>query len=49
MFCVLFGLSMDYEVLLLSRMQEAYRRTGDNTEAVAEGLSRTAGSSPARR
>ncbi len=42
MFCVLFGLSMDYEVLLLSRMQEAYRRTGDNTEAVAEGLARTA-------
>ena len=42
MFCVLFGLSMDYEVLLLSRMQEAYRRHGDNTEAVAEGLSRTA-------
>ena len=34
---------MDYEVLLLSRIQEAYRRTGDNTEAVAEGLSRTAG------
>ena len=31
MFSVLFGLSMDYEVLLLSRIQEAYRRTGDNT------------------
>ncbi len=43
MFCVLFGLSMDYEVLLLSRIQEAWRRTGDNTEAVAEGLARTAG------
>jgi len=43
MFCTLFGLSMDYEVLLLSRMQEAWRRTGDNTEAVAEGLARTAG------
>jgi RND superfamily putative drug exporter len=43
MFCVLFGLSMDYEVLLLSRIQEAYRRTGDNTAAVAEGLARTAG------
>ena len=42
MFCVLFGLSMDYEVLLLSRIQEAYRRTGDNTAAVAEGLARTA-------
>ena len=43
MFCVLFGLSMDYEVLLLSRIQEAWRRTGDNTTAVAEGLARTAG------
>jgi len=42
MFCVLFGLSMDYEVLLLSRVQEAYRRTGDNRAAVAEGLARTA-------
>jgi uncharacterized membrane protein YdfJ with MMPL/SSD domain len=43
MFSVLFGLSMDYEVLLLSRIQEAYRRTGDNRTSVAEGLSRTAG------
>ena len=43
MFAVIFGLSMDYEVLLLSRVQEAYRRTGDNTESVAEGLARTAG------
>ena len=43
MFSVIFGLSMDYEVLLLSRMQEAYRRTGDNTASVAEGLSKTAG------
>jgi RND superfamily putative drug exporter len=43
MFAVLIGLSMDYEVLLLSRIQESYRRTGDNAEAVAEGLSRTAG------
>jgi RND superfamily putative drug exporter len=43
MFSVLFGLSMDYEVLLLSRIQEAYRKTGDNTASVAEGLSRTAG------
>ncbi len=42
MFCIIFGLSMDYEVLLLSRIQEAYRRTGDNTVAVAEGLVRTA-------
>jgi RND superfamily putative drug exporter len=43
MFSVIFGLSMDYEVLLLSRIQESYRRTGDNTAAVAEGLSKTAG------
>lgn len=43
MFAVIFGLSMDYEVLLLSRIQEAYRRTGDNRASVAEGLSRTAG------
>jgi RND superfamily putative drug exporter len=42
MFAVLIGLSMDYEVLLLSRIQESYRRTGDNATAVAEGLSRTA-------
>jgi RND superfamily putative drug exporter len=43
MFCVLFGLSMDYEVLLLSRIQEAWRRTADNTASVAEGLAKTAG------
>ena len=43
MFSVIFGLSMDYEVLLLSRVQEAYRRTGDNAASVAEGLARTAG------
>ncbi|MGZ9160780.1 MAG: MMPL family transporter [Candidatus Limnocylindrales bacterium] len=43
MFSVLFGLSMDYEVLLLSRIQEAYRRTADNTASVAEGLAKTAG------
>jgi uncharacterized membrane protein YdfJ with MMPL/SSD domain len=43
MFAVLIGLSMDYEVLLLSRVQEAYRRTGDNAAAVADGLARTAG------
>ncbi len=42
MFATLIGLSMDYEVLLLSRIQEAYRRTGDNTRAVAEGLARSA-------
>ncbi|NUP11958.1 MAG: MMPL family transporter [Polyangiaceae bacterium] len=42
LFCVLFGLSMDYEVLLLSRIREAYRRTNDNTGSVAEGLQKTA-------
>ena len=41
MFCVLFGLSMDYEVLLLSRVREEYERTGDNTQAVAAGLEST--------
>lgn len=43
LFCILFGLSMDYEVLMLSRMREAYERTGDNTLAVAEGLEKSAG------
>jgi RND superfamily putative drug exporter len=43
LFCVLFGLSMDYEVLMLSRMKEIYERTHDNTRAVAEGLERSAG------
>jgi RND superfamily putative drug exporter len=43
LFCILFGLSMDYEVLMLSRIQEAWERTGDNTRAVAEGLEKTAG------
>lgn len=41
MFCLIFGLSMDYEVLLLSRIQEEYARTGDNAHAVAEGLERS--------
>ena len=41
MFSVIFGLSMDYEVLLLSRIQEAYRKTGDTRQAVVEGLART--------
>ncbi len=43
LFAVLFGLSMDYEVFLLSRVKEAYDATGNNEEAVAVGLSRTAG------
>ena len=41
MFCVAFGLSMDYEVFLLSRIKEEYDRTGDNTRSVAIGLERT--------
>ena len=41
LFCVLFGLSMDYEVFLLSRMKEVYDRTGDNRQAVARGLERS--------
>ncbi len=43
LFCTVFGLSMDYEVLLLSRMQEEWLRSGDNTRAVAEGLEKSAG------
>src|SRR5207302_10507982 len=41
LFCSLFGLSMDYEVFLLSRIQEAYWQTGDNAKAVALGLQRS--------
>ncbi len=41
LFCVLFGLSMDYEVFLLSRMKETWDRTSDNREAVASGLERS--------
>ena len=41
LFCVLFGLSMDYEVFLLTRMKEVWDATGDNTEAVACGLERS--------
>ena len=41
MFCVAFGLSMDYEVFLLSRIKEEYDKTGDNTRSVAIGLERT--------
>jgi DNA-binding transcriptional ArsR family regulator len=43
MFAILFGLSMDYEVFLLSRVREEYVRSGDNADAVAEGLAQTAG------
>ncbi len=41
LFCVLFGLSMDYEVFLLTRMRETWDRTGDNRAAVAHGLERS--------
>ncbi|WP_248926904.1 MMPL family transporter [Paenibacillus hamazuiensis] len=42
MFCIAYGLSMDYEVFILSRIKEEYDRTGDNTEAVAVGIQRSA-------
>jgi RND superfamily putative drug exporter len=42
MFTILFGLSMDYEVFLLSRIREQWRLTGDNSTAVADGLAKTA-------
>lgn len=41
MFCVAFGLSMDYEVFLLSRIKEEHDRTGDNEASVAMGLEKT--------
>jgi len=41
MFAVLFGLSMDYEVFLISRMREAWLRTHDNERSVLEGLAST--------
>jgi RND superfamily putative drug exporter len=43
LFSVLFGLSMDYHVFLLSRIKECYDQTGDNTEAVSFGVRSTAG------
>jgi len=42
LFAIVFGLSMDYEVFLLSRVKEEYDRTGNNAEAVADGLAATA-------
>jgi len=42
LFAIVFGLSMDYEVFLLSAVREQYDRTGDNATAVAEGLASTA-------
>src|SRR5205814_9581032 len=41
MFCIAFGLSMDYEVFLLSRIKEEHDKTGDNVGSVAVGLERT--------
>ena len=41
MFCIAFGLSMDYEVFLLARMKEEYDRTGDNKRAIVFGLAKT--------
>jgi RND superfamily putative drug exporter len=41
MFCILFGLSMDYEVFLLTRMKEVYDKTGNNRVCIIEGLERT--------
>lgn len=41
LFAIVFGTSMDYEVLLVSRIQEEYVRTGDNLRAVSEGLQRS--------
>jgi RND superfamily putative drug exporter len=43
LFSILFGLSMDYHVFLLSRVQEEYHRTGDNTRGVRAGVTSTAG------
>jgi RND superfamily putative drug exporter len=43
LFCVLFGLSMDYEVFLLSRIREEWLQSKDNRAAVASGLEKTAG------
>lgn len=42
MFCVAYGLSMDYEVFMLSRVKEEYDRTGDNVRSIAAGLQRSA-------
>lgn len=41
MFCILFGLSMDYEMFLLSRVREEWLKTGNNREAVARGMENT--------
>ena len=41
LFCIIFGLSMDYEVLILSRITESYENTGDVKNAVVEGLAKS--------
>lgn len=41
LFCMVFGLSMDYGVFLLSRIKEEYDRTGDNTQSVAQGMEKS--------
>ncbi len=43
LFCVLFGLSMDYELFLVSRIREEWRKSGKNREAVAHGIEHTGG------
>src|SRR3954451_23124927 len=43
LFSVLFGLSMDYQVFLLSRIRERYTKTGSTTDAIVHGVSSTAG------
>ena len=42
LFAIVFGLSMDYEIFLLARVAEAWRRTGDNRTSVIEGLAEEA-------
>jgi putative drug exporter of the RND superfamily len=51
MFCTIFGVSMDYEVFLLSRMKEAYENGDSNTASIVKGLSPPplASSPPQRR
>jgi RND superfamily putative drug exporter len=43
LFAVLFGLSMDYEVFIVSRVREAWLESGDSSQAIVEGLARTGG------
>lgn len=49
MVCVAFGLSMDYELFLVSRIREEYLRSKDNNAAVVEGIKKTVRCSPRRR